>query len=320
MRRAVYLLFAQAGHPKSSRAGAPLLISSPCRWRFPRGGTKMKGSMAVLLSVFLTCGPALAEEPGLFPQAVQDTVQSSLLTNRDVLDMVRAGLSQDLIIAKIRSTPSKFDTSPTALSELKADGVAEAILLAMVGSSTTPPEPDATTGQPEGATGLAPAAQAQAAAVRIAIPDGTPVEIEVVENVSSEAVQEGTPIDFTVVQPVKINGIEVIARGAPAKGRIVEVKKARHWGRAGKLVWAIQDVHAVDGQRIPLRLSKELEGGGSSGKVAAAVVATAIVFFPAAPLWGLKKGKPAILPAGTRVTSFTQGESAVQAKEVSSEQ
>ena len=45
------------------------------------------------------------------------------LTNQDVIDMVGLGLSEDVIIAKIRSTSPgalKFDTSVDGLKALKA--------------------------------------------------------------------------------------------------------------------------------------------------------------------------------------------------------
>jgi hypothetical protein len=41
---------------------------------------------------------------------------------------------------------------------------------------------------------------------------------------------------------------------------------------------------------------------------------TAVLFFPAAPLWGFKKGKPAVVPAGTRYTVFVSGDTAVKGK------
>lgn len=267
--------------------------------------------VAILGCLLLTCLPGLAQT-SMPTQASEGEVTPSPLTNQDILEMLNAGIGQAIILAKIRAGPSRFDTSPVALQRLKGENVPDDILLAMVEASSVSPTGSEDEGTASSLAAVVPL-RSETAQARFELPDGTPVEIELVENISSEAVQEGSVMDFTVVQPVEVHGVTVIARGAPARGRVMEVKKARHWGRAGKLVWAIQDVHAVDGQRIPLRLSKELEGGGSSGKVAAAVVATAIVFWPAAPLWGLKKGKPAILPAGTRVSSFVHGNATVEA-------
>ena len=100
----------------------------------------MKNSMAVLLSVVLLLGFTPANNAGMAAVSLQDTPSPSRLTNRDVLDMVKNGLSQEVIIAKIRSSPAKFDTSPAALRELKSEGVPDTVLLAMVESPATPGE------------------------------------------------------------------------------------------------------------------------------------------------------------------------------------
>jgi hypothetical protein len=54
------------------------------------------------------------------------------LTNQDISDMHRAGLSADIIVAKIKSGPCSFDTSPAALQHLKTDRVPDNVILAMV--------------------------------------------------------------------------------------------------------------------------------------------------------------------------------------------
>jgi len=54
------------------------------------------------------------------------------LTNADVLAMVKARLSAEIITAKIKASPDKFDTSPTTLGELKSAGVPDSVILAMV--------------------------------------------------------------------------------------------------------------------------------------------------------------------------------------------
>ena len=54
------------------------------------------------------------------------------LTNGDVADMVKAGLSQEVVIAKINASACEFDTSPTALKALKTANIPETVILAMV--------------------------------------------------------------------------------------------------------------------------------------------------------------------------------------------
>src|SRR5260370_23011195 len=58
------------------------------------------------------------------------------LTNANVLDMLSAGLSQEIVIAKIAASACEFDTSPAALKILKATNVPDAVILAMVQAPT----------------------------------------------------------------------------------------------------------------------------------------------------------------------------------------
>jgi hypothetical protein len=46
--------------------------------------------------------------------------------------MVKAGLGAEIIVAKIKSTTCSFETSPTALKELKDKGTPDSVILAMV--------------------------------------------------------------------------------------------------------------------------------------------------------------------------------------------
>ena len=77
---------------------------------------------------------ALANQGGA-ATAPASTPQVSL-TNKDVLEMVRAGLVPEIIVAKIKATTCAFDTSPTVLKELKEAGVSDTVILAMVQAFT----------------------------------------------------------------------------------------------------------------------------------------------------------------------------------------
>jgi hypothetical protein len=57
---------------------------------------------------------------------------ASALTNKDILDMLGAGLTAEIVIVKIKSSKCNFDTSPNALKALKAASAPDAVILAMV--------------------------------------------------------------------------------------------------------------------------------------------------------------------------------------------
>ena len=69
-------------------------------------------------------GPALASQEAQTSQAI--------LTNKDVIEMLHAGLTPEIVIAKIKSSSCDFDTSPEVLKQLKMANVPDAVILAMV--------------------------------------------------------------------------------------------------------------------------------------------------------------------------------------------
>lgn len=72
---------------------------------------------------------------GSQPSGVQQAMAapaSPPLTNSDLLEMLKAKLPESVILAKIKNSPTKFDSSVKALDALKKAGASEAILLAVI--------------------------------------------------------------------------------------------------------------------------------------------------------------------------------------------
>jgi len=59
-----------------------------------------------------------------------------ILTNTDVLNMTKSGMSEKTIVLLIQQSQTKFDTAPDALIELKKDGVSDEVLNAMLLTAT----------------------------------------------------------------------------------------------------------------------------------------------------------------------------------------
>ena len=104
-----------------------------------------------------------------FPAQAQNRGENlPRLTNKEILEMTKAGLSSDVIIAKIQVSRCNFDTEPTQLVELKTKGVANEVLQAMIeapyGNPRAMPHPI----QPdEGETKRTPAANEGASTARV---------------------------------------------------------------------------------------------------------------------------------------------------------
>jgi hypothetical protein len=176
------------------------------------------------------------------------------------------------------------------------------------------PEVDASPQQPESIT--------------LKIPAGTRLDVEAAHTIDSSQVRPEDLISFRVLIPLVIDGVTVIEKGALVTARVVQAKRAGHWGKAGRIGWVMQDVVAVDGSRIPVQseLAQSKEGDQShvSGTSHGAEVATKtavlgalmIPVFPLAPLAlmnGFKRGENAVIPEGLRFVVFVARDMTVQA-------
>jgi hypothetical protein len=105
-----------------------------------------------------------------------------------------------------------------------------------------------------------------------------------------------------------VNNVVVIQKGATALGTVTEALPKRRMARGGKLEIVMDSVRLVDGEKVALRAVKDGKGGGHTGGMTIGIVAAAIVFWPAAPLFLLMHGKDITMPKGTDVPTFVNGD------------
>ena len=65
-------------------------------------------------------------------------VAAQAVTNFDLVEMTRAGVSEDVIISTIRSRGGRFDLSPNGLIALKQSGVSDRVVMAAQSSAPGP--------------------------------------------------------------------------------------------------------------------------------------------------------------------------------------
>jgi hypothetical protein len=159
----------------------------------------------------------------------------------------------------------------------------------------------------------------------IKIPAGTPLDIQTDDIISSMDAKVGDLISFRVLVPVKVNDVIVIGNNALVTGRLVQAKRAGHWGKAGKLAWTMQDVVAVDLTRVSLTAHPDLPGGqqrivgqshgaevATKTAVMGALLAPTIVLAPLALMHGFKRGEQAVIPEGHRFVVYVQKDTIVR--------
>lgn len=174
----------------------------------------------------------------------------------------------------------------------------------------TAPQPQASPQVPEQqpVTSPSPAAAKPIPSLNgFGLEDGTPVKLRLTRNLSSASDRKGDTVDFEVVEDVTVDGVVVIPRDGIAWATITEAQPKRRMGRGGKLDVNIDAVRLKDGEKVALRAVREDKGGGHVGAMTGAMVATGIVFFPAAPLFLFMHGKDINIPKGTEITAYVAG-------------
>jgi len=150
--------------------------------------------------------------------------------------------------------------------------------------------------------------EASSAAPRLVLEDGTPVRLKFGRTVSSAEVIAGETVDFQVVEEVRVGELVVIPKDGLAWATVTMAQPKRRMARGGNLNLKINTVRLVSGERAPLRMVKEMKGGGHAGAMTAGIVATGVVFFPAAPFFLFMHGKDVVIPKGTEVTAYVNGD------------
>jgi hypothetical protein len=147
----------------------------------------------------------------------------------------------------------------------------------------------------------------QAQAQTFTLPEGTPVHVRLEETISSATDEKDQEVRFEVTEPVVVNGMVLIAEGAPAVGIITEAQGKRRMGRSGHIAFSIDRVRATDNKWVKLTYQPHKNNGSSHGlATGVAVGVTAAVFWPAAPAFLLIKGSDKTINRGVTFDVFTE--------------
>ena len=180
--------------------------------------------------------------------------------------------------------------------------------VAQTGASQTPAA--STTKQP-----TQPAVQSQVAPITnftsskgFVLEEGTPLRLRINRTISSADEHAGDTVDFEVLDDISVNGTLVIPKGGLAFATVTEAQAKRRMARGGKLDVNIDYVKLVSGEKAALRAVQDVKGGGHTGGMVGGMVATSLVFFPAAPFFLFMHGKDITIPKGTEITAYVNGD------------
>ncbi|HEY1730743.1 MAG TPA: LssY C-terminal domain-containing protein [Terriglobales bacterium] len=149
-------------------------------------------------------------------------------------------------------------------------------------------------------------------AAQLTIPDGTPIELRLVESVSSNHAHKGNRLNFIVVKDVNLDGYTLVPAGTTAHGTITEVKGKRFLGIGARISFRVDSVELAGGETLKLQASKVVKGGSRTKLMAGAMIASSIIFLPATPVFLLTRGRESTVVKSTEITAQVQGPASVQ--------
>jgi hypothetical protein len=156
------------------------------------------------------------------------------------------------------------------------------------------------------------AQQAKDVATQLTIPDGTPIELQLIKSISSTHAHSGDRLDFIVVKDVNLHGYKLVPAGTKARGTVTEVKGRRILGIGAKITLRLDSVDLADGESLKVRASKVVKGGSRTKLMAGAMIASAIIFLPATPVFLLTRGHASTVVKTTAITAQVDGPATVQ--------
>lgn len=221
------------------------------------------------------------------------------LTNEDIVNMTKQGFDPPLIIKAIQTNDAQFDVSPQALIDLKAAGVSQSVMDAMMTAQA-----NQQAAQTAGVHGAAAAVDGMAvdptkpicSANGCLLREGTEVTLKFANEITSKTANDGDSVEFTLADDLKVGDNVVVKKDAHATATVSNAKKAGMMGRPGELNVQLQYLDAA-ANHIRLRGTKGREGESKTGTA----VALTVIF---GPIGLIKHGKNVDIPAGTPLTAY----------------
>jgi len=134
------------------------------------------------------------------------------------------------------------------------------------------------------------------------------VKLRINRTISSADAHVGDTVDFEVLEEVTVKNVVVAPKGGLAYATVTEAQAKRRMARGGKLDINIDYLRLIDDEKAALRAVSEVKGGGHTGAMTGGIVATSLVFFPAAPFFLFMHGKDISIPKGTEITAYVNGD------------
>ncbi len=164
-------------------------------------------------------------------------------------------------------------------------------------------------------TGLTVALAAALALSAALLPAGTPIRVRIDQSISSATAHSGQIWQGTLASPLVVRGRTIARRGAPVRGRVVEVRRSGRLTSPGVLGLRLASVR-MNGVYTPVHTNVRVRRGHSHKKRNAEFIGGGAA--AGALIGGLAGGgKGAAIGAGAGAAAGTAGAAATGKKNVS---
>ena len=190
------------------------------------------------------------------------------LTNKDILDMVKQGLGESVIVKVIQASDTNFDTSPDAMTQVQSAGASMKVMDAMLKAGAGKKKLAAAPPQVPAASASASTPPADEHAGKLLLKEGTEVPLKFATDESSRYATEGDKVELTLVSDLKVGDVVLVKQGAKAIAVVTHVKKSGMLpGSNGELSMQLKEMSS-GGNRIRLRGGRERDTVlGSIGQI-----------------------------------------------------
>lgn len=151
---------------------------------------------------------------------------------------------------------------------------------------------------------------------RVVIKQGTAIKLQFSNTICSASAHKGDKLEFIVEKDLIVDGYTVIRAGELGLGSVVQVKQRRLLGMGGGLIVKLDSVELANGERMELEARKRFKGRSHTLRMGMAMAVTGAIYFPAAPVFLLSRGRDSTVLKGTEVTAYTKGEVVTQAADL----
>ena len=161
------------------------------------------------------------------------------------------------------------------------------------------------------AVGLAATLASPAFATTVNLPAGTPLQVQVINPISSGDASVGQRFAFQAAAPVVIGNRVLIVRGARGMGHVLRVSKAQGKS-AGELTLQFTSVRAVDGSIVALTEVARNKGNPEKGKASTATIAATIALGPLGLFaHNMVKGKDVTITSDQRFPAWVRSNTSI---------